>query len=275
MRYFHKKIPIYFRGDSTLLDQGNNIIKDFLRKVFLKYVYKSADIFLYVGNENKKYYLNAGIKENQLIFVPHAVDNKRFSISPQINFRSQLKIPSNSIIYLFAGKFEDKKNPVLLIDAFLEINNLNTHLLLVGNGSMEKMLKSKVDELSSDIKNRIHFLDFQNQTLMPDLYKSCDVFVLPSQGPAETWGLVVNEAMACGKAIIVSEKCGCASDIVKNNINGFIFKNNDKIELIQAMKYFVYDTSISKKMGMMSKKIINEWSIENQAKKIEELLDII
>ena len=71
-------------------------------------------------------------------------------------------------------------------------------------------------------------MDFQNQSEMPKVYHSCDVLVLPSQGPGETWGLAVNEAMASGKAVLVSDKCGCYPDLVQDNINGFVFKSNDQ-----------------------------------------------
>ena len=92
-------------------------------------------------------------------------------------------------------------------------------LVIVGNGKLENELKTKARG-----DKRLIFLDFQNQQKMPVVYRLCDIFVLPSVGPGESWGLAVNEAMACKRPVIVSEKCGCAPDLVKENINGWVFK---------------------------------------------------
>ena len=68
---------------------------------------------------------------------------------------------------------------------------------------------------------------------MPIVYRLGDVFVLPSKGPIETWGLSVNEAMACSRAIIVSDRCGCGVDLVKEGINGYIFKRKSVKDLLE------------------------------------------
>ena len=76
---------------------------------------------------------------------------------------------------------------------------------------------------------------------MPAIYQSADVFVIPSQGPGETWGLSVNEAMAAGCAVLVSDKCGCHADLVKSGTNGFAFKSNDVEQLTSLMRKLFAD----------------------------------
>src|SRR5690606_3325316 len=78
LRYFSGKIPVWFRGDSTLLDEQRNW-KSLFKTVLLSWVYKHVDKALYVGEENRNYFRHYGLKENQLAFVPHAVDNERFA----------------------------------------------------------------------------------------------------------------------------------------------------------------------------------------------------
>ena len=75
--------------------------------------------------------------------------------------------------------------------------------------------------------------------MMPSVYKSADVFVLPSGGPGETWGLAVNEAMAAGKPVLVSDKCGCAPDLVDDGVNGFVFKNGQVDDLKDKLERMV------------------------------------
>jgi hypothetical protein len=79
LRYFKNKIPVYFRGDSTLLDELPGP-RSLLKTVFLKWVYSHVDHAFYVGTNNKAYFKKYGLKDNQLSFAPHAIDNKRFEI---------------------------------------------------------------------------------------------------------------------------------------------------------------------------------------------------
>lgn len=274
LRHFHNKIPILFRGDSTLM--GENFgIKMIVRTLYLKWVYKHIDYALYVGTNNKKYYLRHGIKEQQLYFAPHAIDNDRFSANKAVfkseaaAWRKDLGIAEDGIVFLFAGKLEINKNAQLLIKSYKKIShNNNIHLVIVGNGVMEQRLKKKYFYLSN-----LHFTDFQNQSNMPVVYNLGDVFVLPSKGPVETWGLAINEAMACSKAIIASNRCGGAIDLVRNNVNGFIFKNNDEKDLAKKMEQIIISRDSMIKMGERSEEIIKDWNFENICKPIEKLLN--
>ncbi|WP_316824782.1 glycosyltransferase family 4 protein [Pedobacter miscanthi] len=265
LRFFKGKIPIYFRGDSTLLDQQNNF-KNLLRKIFLKWIYSHVDKAFYVGSTNKNYYSQFGLKEKQLIFAPHAIDNNRFEKIDQqetIKIRKKLSIGADSILILFAGKLEPKKAPDLLLKALKKLANPNLQLLFVGNGQLQKELKTTAGNFSN-----IHFMDFQNQSKMPAIYQACDLFCLPSKGPNETWGLAVNEAMAAGKAILVSTKVGCAVDLVKPGINGEVFKSNDLDDLMQKLTELAESKEKLTKMGIQSQQIIQNWSFEKQVEAI-------
>jgi len=264
LRYFKGKIPIYFRGDSTLLDHKGKF-KTLLRTLFLRWVYSHINIAFYVGKANKDYFKAHGLKEHQLIFAPHAIDNERFAenrIFEANQLRYDLKIKETDILLLFAGKLEPKKNPELLLNAFLTLNNKNMHLLYVGNGVLEENLKTK----SKGIKN-IHFISFQNQTQMPIVYQACDLFCLPSKGPGETWGLAVNEAMASAKPVLVSDKVGCAIDLVQTE-TGCTFISEDLTDLTQKLIALTKDKNELKKMGENSLKHIQNWSFEEQVNTI-------
>ena len=273
LRYFKNKIPVYFRGDSTLLDESFGF-KRILRTIFLKWVYQHVDKAFYVGIQNKMYYLKHGLKENQLLFAPHAVDNGRFFdkdgaySAKALEWRRKLNIADDELVFLFAGKLEPKKDPELLIRAFVVIQVPGIHLILVGNGIMEKKLK----EIYGKIKN-LHFIDFQNQTMMPVIYRLGNVFVLPSAGPGETWGLAVNEAMACNRPVLVSHKCGSAVDLVDNGKNGYVFTAGDVQDLIKKMRFVIEHNPDLGKMRQYAKEKISHWNCEAVALAIEtELL---
>ena len=270
MRFFHKKTPILFRGDSTLLNEQKGWRK-LGRTLFLKWVYRYVDFALYVGKNNKNYYLKHGLKENQLVLAPHAIDNFRFFHNTEAHkleaakWRKDIGIEADAVVFLYAGKLEQAKNPELLIEAFLELQSGDVHLVLVGNGVKEKELKNKYAQLRN-----IHFIDFQNQTRMPIVYHLCDVFVLTSR--SETWGLAINEAMACGKPIIASNKCGGAIDLIEENTNGYIFESENKKDLAEKMTRMLEKRYELKKMGQESLNKIQNFSFEGVCKQIETLM---
>ena len=103
--------------------------------------------------------------------------------------------------------------------------------------------------------------------MMPVIYRLANVYVLPS-AYNETWGLAVNEAMACQKPILVSDKVGCAIDLVNNNKNGFIFKSENITDIINKIKQF--NTENIKLFGENSLSIVKNWSFELIVKTIEK-----
>jgi len=271
IRYFKGKVPIWLRGDSTLLDKTAGW-KNILKKLYLNWVYKHIDKALYVGQHNRDYFLRYGLKENQLVFIPHAIDNQRFAENRNeeaLDLRKKLGLKTSDVLVLFAGKLEPKKNPEILFKAITALNRENIHLLFVGNGVLEKKLKA--DASTSLSMTHIHFMDFQNQAYMPVVYQACDLFCLPSKGPGETWGLAVNEAMAAGKAILVSDRTGCATDLVREGVNGAIFKSENAKDLETKLK-MLSDKELLVTMGEQSERIISNWSYEQQAENIVKAL---
>ena len=265
IRYFKNRVPIYFRGDSTLLDVQKGF-KALLRSVFLRWVYRYIDYAFYVGANNKAYFKKYGLKDEQLSFAPHAVDNDRFTADrtdEALKLRQSIGISADDVLILFAGKLEQKKSPLLLLDAFLALGKPNIHLLFVGNGIMEVPIKTG----SSNHKN-IHFIDFQNQSKMPAVYQASDLFCLPSKGPGETWGLAVNEAMAAGKPVLASDQVGCAIDLVVPSFTGYIFESENLSDITEKLRLLTKDKSRLKTLGMNAKNKIAEWSFDNQVSAI-------
>lgn len=271
MRYFRGKIPIWFRGDSTLLDADLGW-KKYLKSLYLSWVYRYIDKALYVGTNNRHYFEKFGVSASKLHFVPHSIDNERFAEDRRqeaSELRERLGISASEILVLFAGKLEEKKNPFLLLNFAKGLGRTDVHFLFVGNGELEQGLKADASTALS-IANQIHFLDFQNQSYMPVLYQACDVFCLPSKGPGETWGLAVNEAMVAGKAVIVSDKVGCAVDLVENGANGFVFKSDNSEDFADKFRK-ISDKEQLQRMGERSAEMIKNWSLQKQLAQLKSL----
>ena len=261
LRYFKGRIPVFFRGDSTLLDPMS-FLKKIARTILLRHIYKYIDIALYAGNANKLYFKAAGVKETQLVFMPHAIDNQRFSFETGSPIRKMGGITS----FLFAGKLEPKKQPLELAAAFIQLNEANTELIIAGSGE----LKEQLSELCRGWTN-IKLIGFVNQQEMPGLYANADVFVLPSRGPGETWGLAINEAMAAGKVIICTDVCGAASDLVMEGRNGYVINAKDNNGIYNALKRCVDKRAYLKGMGKESLEIIQQYSFMEDCKAVESL----
>ncbi len=283
MRYFKGKIPVWFFGDSTLLDEQPGLKKT-IRRVWLTWVYKYVDKAFYVGNNNKAYFKVHGLKDHQLFFFPHAVDNERFMDNEEkqyenkaLQWRKELGYKKDDLVILFAGKFEPKKNPLILLEATKQINKSTTkhlnnstppqlNILFVGNGPLEAELKEQSKGFPF-----VKFLPFQNQSEMPVVYKLGDIFCLPSQGPGETWGLAVNEAMSCSRPVVVSNKVGGAIDLVTEGVTGKIYHYDQVYELKDAV--LTLTGADLKQMGAKCLSHIQDWSFINKCKAIENAID--
>ena len=272
LRHFKKKLPVFFRGDSTLLNETRGI-KIIIRRIFLKYIYSYVDTAFYVGISNKNYYKAHGLNENQLVLMPHAIDNKRFERNTKNyiageEIRKKYAIEKAATVFLFAGKLDVNKNVGLLINAFVSIKNEGCVLLIVGTGNEDTRLK----EMAQNNTNVI-FVGFVNQEDMPSLYAASNVFVLPSKG--ETWGLCINEAMAAGNAIIASDGCGAAADLIQQGRNGFIFKNGNLAYLQNMLSYFIVHKNESLRMGKQSEQIIKKYDYNFDCEALENTLNKI
>ena len=167
-----------------------------------------------------------------------------------------------------AGKLEPKKNPSFLLRVLKNIESDRLKIIVVGNGILEEELKK-----ATAADPRVIFLDFQNQSKMPIVYRLGDVFILPSTGPGETWGLAANEAMASGRALILSEKVGCAADLIRENGNGIFFDVTQPRKCFDFIDSLLTNKEILKSMQDRSKEYIKDYSFEHIVRAIENVCD--
>ena len=260
LRYFNGKIPVWFRGDSTLLDESIGFsLKSALREVLLKWNYRHVNTAFYVGENNKQYFLKFGLKENQLVHASHVVDVDRFATWNERDalklesWKSELGIKQDHFVILFAGKFEPKKNPNFIISLSKQLKSDRFKFVMVGNGFFESQIKE-----AAVIDQRIVVLPFQNQSVMPVIYRLGDVFVLPSLGPRETWGLAMNEALSCGIPVFGSNKCGGSIDLIDDSY-GLVFEPNDITAVVERLNALCSDNELLNEMKRNAAKRAQEF----------------
>lgn len=268
LRAFHGRVPIFFRGDSTLLDECGGVggtLRRIARRAVLRRVYRDVDVALYVGTRNRAYFEAHGLRPDQLAWAPHAVENSRFAdptgehAVAAASWRRDLGVSPGERLALFVGKLELNKAPEVLLDAFLR-QDAADRLVFCGTGPLERALRD-----TAAGRSNVHFLGFQNQSRMPVVYRLGDVLVLPSR--SETWGLAVNEAMAAGRAVVVSDRVGCAVDLV-DDANGRVVPVDDPAALAAALAATMRDAD-PERLGAASAERIRAWSIGAAAARIE------
>ena len=146
--------------------------------------------------------------------------------------RAQLKIPSSATVALFAGKLLPFKRPLDLIAAvkLSKATGYDIRVLVAGSGPLEAELAYAARESNVSA----HTLGFVNQTKMPEVYAASDILVLPSDG-RETWGLVANEALACGRPVLLADTVGAAPDLAADEVAGRVFPVGNISALCDAL----------------------------------------
>jgi glycosyltransferase involved in cell wall biosynthesis len=218
-------VPLIFRGDSHLLD---GVRPSLFKRLALRLLYRQFSAVTYVGTANRAYFETFGVPATRLIFSPHAVDQGHFDPTNPVHceaaqrLRTELSLPPERRVVLFAGKLVSRKQPLALLDAFLSTPRPNTTLVFVGDGEERPALEERsARNPTADVR----LLPFANQSEMPARYLLADLFVLPSLG--ETWGLAVNEAMHMGVPCLVSDVVGCQKNLVTDGETGWVFRNGD------------------------------------------------
>jgi glycosyltransferase involved in cell wall biosynthesis len=271
------KIPCIVRGEA------NNLRQRPLRKRWLqRLLVRRYDAVLPIGSANREFYRSHGVPEAKMFDAPYCVENQRFARAAaeaeprRSQLRSRWGIPEDAVCYLYCGKFEHKKHPVELVEAFLHAvhalrrtasDSQSIHLLMVGDGALRAQCEALAARFS--LLNAVSFTGFLNQTQIVESYVAADILVLPSDA-GETWGLVVNESMACGLPAIVSDQVGCAEDLIEDNVTGWTFEFGNWDQLT---KQIVTRSSQRHKLSVMAdacRRLVEEYSPESAADGIAE-----
>lgn len=235
-------VPVMVRGDSQLCTP-RSLLKKLAMEVRQRWLLRRFDGFLSVGQRHREYLRHYGVAETKIFHVPHIVDNEWFeriagpTRQRRTVMRQEWEAEECDLVALFVGKFISKKRPADLLRAMSILRRSTPGFgivgVYIGAGEMETELR----QIAAREGLRAYFPGFKNQSELPISYAAADVLVLPSDG-AETWGLVVNEAMACGLPAIVSNAVGCGPDLIDEGKTGFTFRVGDTTHLASKLKMY-------------------------------------
>ena len=261
------RTPVLVRSDSNLLTPRPGwwrLVKWPLFRTLLS----RFDGYLIVGEASRRYLLHYGAEASRCFPAPHSVDNAFFAaradaIRPDRDrLREALGIRPDAVVFLFAGRLVDVKRPEVFVQA-LATAAVKSHAvtgLVVGDGPLREEAESHARRRGAPIR----FTGFLNQTDMVSAYVVSDVLVLPSR--SETWGLVVNEAMACGIPAIVTEGVGCVGDLLLPGRTGVVVPVDDSEALAAAIARLADDPSFRNQLSQNARAHVERFDVHESAK---------
>lgn len=253
-------VPVLVRGDSQLRDDP--LPKRWAKKLLYPRLLRRFAVCLSVGQRSAEYFRYYGARH--VVPSPHFVDNQGFrrraaaARSRRELMRKRWGISRAALAVLFAGKLVPRKRPLDVLEAMRGM--LGVHALVVGDGG----LRQRCEDESRRLGVPATFTGFLNQSAMADAYAAADVLVLPSDR-RETWGLVVNEAMASRRPAIVSEAAGCAPDLIREGVTGYTYPSGDIEALRQRIVDLVSHPAVVPRMGQAAAAHIGAFSVEAAA----------
>lgn len=256
---------VLLRSESNLESLPRSSVRRIAKRLALKGIFSLVDGFLYIGERNATYYRYYGVPEEQLFFAPYVVDNDFFQtecrrLKPQrASIRASFGICDERPVILFVGKLVPKKQPLMVLDAYAQVRERHScALLFAGDGGLRGAIEERVSEGSIP---DVYMTGFLNQTKVPEAYIAADILVLPSAW-RETWGLVANEGMNFGLPVVVSDRVGCAGDLVKQGENGYVVSYDDTEALASAVQALVADSELQRSYGQRSSEIVSRWGLK-------------
>lgn len=263
---------------STDLAWSKTLVKKILLRLF--------DAALLAGAPQMEFFTSLGFSPEKMRIGYDVVDNAFFARrAEQVRadasaVSAKWKLPGRYVLSL--GRFEEKKNLGTLIRAYAAAaSSITEKLVFVGSGSQRDQLLSlcaecglrvwdeAVAEGRADADAAVYFYNFKQIEDLPEFYALATAFILPSRW--EEWGLVVNEAMACGIPVLVSDRVGCARDLAVAGVTGDIFPPDDVARLTDLLRMVSADRAMGRAMGQNAARHIAKWGCEKFAASVEEL----
>jgi glycosyltransferase involved in cell wall biosynthesis len=255
------RLPFLIRGDSQLLVQSGLRSRS-LRQLVLGSLSRAARALLYIGEQNRHFYEAFGVPSDKLFFAPYGVDNAFYAERAEAaraagrreSLRACIGAAPDDVVLLVVGKLVGFKQP---LDVVRALSHLDRRAIAVFVGDGE--LRADVEAEIATTKVRGLVTGFINQSDLPDWYAAGDVTVLASD--FEKWGLVINEAMACGLPAVVSDLVGCAPDLVRPHETGMVFRARDPEALAAALRPLLEQPELRTRLGEAARQLVARYDV--------------
>jgi len=255
------QVPFLLWSESNLQDlRPRSFLIEFLKREFLQ----ACSGFAVPGKSARAYLRALHVADDRIFTAPNAVGNDFFSGKAACarqnwaSCRRKLNLPER--YFLFAGRLVPEKGVFDLLAAYAKLEpqlREQMGLVLAGDGPVRRQLEEEARSISP---GKVCFTGFLQREDLAKCYALGEMLILPTH--TDTWGLVVNEAMACGLPVILSEMAGCGPDLVKVGWNGFLIPVADTGRLATVMQSIASQPDLRATMGANSTTLIANYSPE-------------
>jgi len=235
---------------------------DYIIKLF-----ERSDAVICPSRFAEKMLLTRGLKRKTYV-ISNGVDTKKFRKKDSSDCLKKYRLSPGKKKMLFVGRLDPEKNIPVLIHAmkYIERKFSDFEVCIVGAGTMQRELEGLAKALN--VHDKVKFLGRVTDKELVGIYNMCDIFVLPSL--VELEGMVVLEAMSCGKPLLIANSPDSASSLFISK-NGFLFDpNNPKDLALKALK-ILQDDKLSKRMSVESYAKSKEYDINKSVSRLEEV----
>lgn len=234
---------IVVRGDGDTLRNTSSPKRNCLAVLLTKIFSRRVDHFFYQGEENRKYWLERGARENCMTWVPCVPDSRVYrqaafpTFEERTSFRSSLGVQGDDCVFLVSGKLEHRKRPHDALAALAVLKVSSAKLWFVGSGVLSDELQGQATEFG--ITPQVRFWGFQNQTRLPKILQAADVCLHLSEH--DPWPYSVLECALSGQALLLSDRTGSHPDLINRIRGGMTFCCGDIRDLAEKMRLFCSD----------------------------------
>jgi glycosyltransferase involved in cell wall biosynthesis len=254
-------VAVLFGTDATSLqprDRRNWKLP--LKKLLLPAIFRLADIAMAPSEGTRQFFLSLDIPDSRIVLTPFVVDNpwwqKRAAEVDRAAVRREWGIPEDALVVLFCAKLQPWKRPGEALHGFAKANVRGTYLVFAGDGPMRASLEAAAESLG--VADRTRFLGFVNQSGLPSVYRSADLFVLPSE--YDPCPVVVCEAMLCGCPVVLSDQIRGRFDLVRQGETGFIYPSGDVGALANVLSNALRDRTKLRELSCAALARMENWS---------------
>ena len=253
--------PVLFGTDATSLQpRDGKRWKVAIKKRLLPAIFRLADIVIIPSEAGRQFILSLGIPDSRIVLTPFVVDNgwwrQKASEVNRSEVRRRWGIPDEALVVLFCAKLQPWKRPEDVLRAFAKANVDGTYLVFAGDGAMRAGLEATAKELG--VAERTRFLGFVNQTGLPPVYRSADLFAMPSE--YDPCPVVVCEAMLCGCPVVLSDEVRGRFDLVNEGRTGFIYRCGDVDAMARIFADVLGDRPRLAELGRAATARMETWS---------------
>jgi glycosyltransferase involved in cell wall biosynthesis len=253
-----------FGTDATdLVPRDGRGWKRSVKRIFWPILFRLADQVIVPSSGGQELMLSLGLRKDRITVTPYTVDNEWWTEQCTEVDRPAVRaswgaLPGDLVI-LFSAKLQPWKRPFDLLRAFAKATIPNAFLIFAGEGPLRNELECEAAALG--VAPHVRFLGFVNQSMLPAVYRSADVMVLPSE--YEPFGVVVNEAMCCGCPVIASDRVGAGRDLVVPTERSFIYPCGDIEALRSLLRRVTDDRALLEAVSYKCRAHMRTWSPEH------------